>query len=148
MGMHKELEFTRKTTNWKRFSAFEGSRSSTKRHKALTHDPSKKSRENALKSTNENHPKIAPKMTWKSQRVRRERSSQCQILPYIQRLDSLQMHGKSSLWGKGIRKQSRRMSFHPPPRAIYMKSSSGGKWPHYPYNLKGRYTPLRGNLDK
>jgi hypothetical protein len=31
---------------------------------------------------------------------------------------------------------------------IYIKSSGGGKRLYYPYNIKGRYTPLKGNLGK
>jgi hypothetical protein len=39
---HYELEFIRKSTNQKPNPGFEGSRSCTTRHKALTHDPLKK----------------------------------------------------------------------------------------------------------
>jgi hypothetical protein len=38
---HQELGFIRKSTNRRPNPVFEGSRSSTKRHKALTHDPLK-----------------------------------------------------------------------------------------------------------
>jgi hypothetical protein len=38
---HYELGFIQKSTNRRPNPAFEGSRSSTKRHKALTHDPLK-----------------------------------------------------------------------------------------------------------
>jgi hypothetical protein len=38
---HYDLGFIRKPTNRRQNLAFEGSRSSTKRHKALTHDPLK-----------------------------------------------------------------------------------------------------------
>jgi hypothetical protein len=42
------------------------------------------------------------------------------------------------------------MRCHPPLAYIYIyiKSSGGGKRPYYPYNIKGRYTPLKGNLRK
>jgi hypothetical protein len=59
-------------------STFEGSRSSTKRNKALSQDPLKEiQRKIPSKLTNENHPKIAPKMTRKSQRAKKEKSTQC-----------------------------------------------------------------------
>ena len=49
------LEFIQSSPNRDRFPVFEGSRSSTKRHKALTHDPLKEVREKtANKSTNSN----------------------------------------------------------------------------------------------
>jgi hypothetical protein len=41
---HYELGFIRKSTNRRPNPVFEGSRSSTKRHKALTHDPLKEIR--------------------------------------------------------------------------------------------------------
>jgi hypothetical protein len=48
---------------------FKGTRSSTKRHKALTHDPQRNPERNAFKSTNrvtnENPPKIPPKIAEK-----------------------------------------------------------------------------------
>ena len=53
-----KLEFIQRSLNRDRFPAFEGSRSSTKRHKALTHDPLKEIREKmAYKSLNTNRTK-------------------------------------------------------------------------------------------
>jgi hypothetical protein len=50
---HYDLGFIQKSTNHRPNPAFERSRSSTKRNKALTHDPLKRNPErNALKSTN------------------------------------------------------------------------------------------------
>jgi hypothetical protein len=88
-------------------------------------------------------PQIASKMTQKSQRARRGKSSQRIILPYIQRSDPIQEHGKSSLWSKRIRKQSRSMSCHPTIKLYIWSLSSGGKWPRYPYNLKEDTYPQR-----
>jgi hypothetical protein len=101
------------------------------------------------KSRNENHPKIAPKMTRKSQRAKRRKSSQRRILPYIQRSGSIYKHSNNLVYGAKEMRISPDgwVSIHLP-RAIHMKSSSGGKWPRYPYNLNRRYTPLRGTLVK
>jgi hypothetical protein len=66
---HYELGFIRKSTNRRPNLVFEGSRSSTKRHKALTHDPLKEiRRETPSNRRIERRTKIAQKELQKSQK--------------------------------------------------------------------------------
>jgi hypothetical protein len=67
----KDMELQKRPSNRGGFPVFEGSRSSTKRHKALTHDPLKEIRRKTL-SNPRNQPKNentkeAPKDPQKSQ---------------------------------------------------------------------------------
>jgi hypothetical protein len=73
---HYDLGFIRKSTNQRPNPVFEGSRSSTKRHKALTDDPLKKNPErNALKSTNRATDENSKKRLRKSPKKRNGRSN-------------------------------------------------------------------------
>jgi phage repressor protein C with HTH and peptisase S24 domain len=83
--------------------AFEGSRSSTKRQKALTHDPSKKSREKHPqidKSSDERkNQEKAPKITKKGKRERH--------------IQALRNHAESSIHTKEVHTRSSLPPDHP-----------------------------------
>jgi hypothetical protein len=73
---HYELGFIQKSTNRRANPAFEGSRSSTKRHKALTHDPLKEiQRETPSNQRIERRTKIPRKGSENHQKKRNGRSN-------------------------------------------------------------------------
>jgi hypothetical protein len=73
---HYELGFIRKSTNRRPNPVFEGSRSSTKRHKALTHDPLKEiKRQSTPKSMNRATNEKNKKRLQKSPKKRNGRSN-------------------------------------------------------------------------
>jgi hypothetical protein len=73
---HINLKFIWKTTNQRWFPPFEGSRSSTKRHKALTHNPLKQVwRKMPPNLMNDNPPKNALKIPLKKKNTGNKRYS-------------------------------------------------------------------------